>query len=146
MSYKNTYKGIGPIGSGITTSLVMACKGSGASLVCVNQQHARDVHAEFNIPTTTLDTNVKGLKGPFIFDHHAVDVMSDRYEQEIGDLKKQLADVNSLRQGYKAIVDKELLQRIDIALFKAGVVAEIEGLDDAEEITNLRNALSEYDV
>ena len=43
-------------------------------------------------------------------------------------------------------VKKELLERIDIALFNAGVVAEIEGLDDAEEITNLRNALSEYDV
>lgn len=44
------------------------------------------------------------------------------------------------------VITPELLERIDIALFKAGIVAEIEDLDDAEEITSLRKVLSEYDV
>lgn len=87
----NTFKFIGPRGCGRTTAIVEACKRIGATMVCSDYQQAKWIEGTHGIKTTDLNANALGTTGPYLFDHHAVDVLSADYEGQIARLREELS-------------------------------------------------------
>lgn len=60
-------------------------------MVCSDYQQAKWIESTHGIRTTDLKANALGTTGPYLFDHHAVDVLSADYEGQIARLGEELS-------------------------------------------------------
>lgn len=85
---------LGPRGIGRTYQLAQACRELGATLLCHNQEYARDVAEQFNVKTRPIDIAILDTqRGPFLADHNAMLHVCLRYEDEIRRFQKVLKSV-----------------------------------------------------
>ena len=87
--YYRLWFSIGPRRSGRTYQLALAAKAIGAVLVCHNQSYADEVAREYGIKTFSLGRDPRGLKGPFFFDHLALEQIGADYEHRVMALEKE---------------------------------------------------------
>lgn len=73
---------------GKTTLLAKAAKELGGVFVCHNKVQARQVSKEHQVRTMTLDDEPRGLQGPVIFDHYALEFMLFKAGSTIEDLER----------------------------------------------------------
>lgn len=87
------------IQSGKTTAICKAAKEIDAVVVCHNQQEANRVHKEHGVRTISLrHENKRGMKGPILFDTHAVSVLCLDYERVISNLVETNAELQGKLQ------------------------------------------------
>lgn len=87
-------------GSGRTTVICEAAQKIGATVVCANHDHA-NMMKRYGVKTIALSSNARGKKGPFLFDHYAIDCMVHAYEQKIASLEQRLAAALKELEGIK---------------------------------------------
>lgn len=82
---------------GKTTLLAKVAKELGGMILGANHTHARLLSRTFGVPAKSVDLNLEGFSGPFIFDHFALESLFERaadkieaLEKENEELKKQL--------------------------------------------------------
>jgi hypothetical protein len=75
---------------GKTTAICKAAKEIGATVVVHSREEARRVEHEHGVRAATWD-RLRGSKGPYLVDTHAVSVAADMYESAIHRTREQLA-------------------------------------------------------
>jgi hypothetical protein len=90
---------IGPRGSARTTALANAARNIGATLVGASIEQAHMLQARHGVPAISVDRNVRGTRGPYIFDHYTVERLILDYESELDRVRRELEKAqDKLRQ------------------------------------------------
>lgn len=75
---------------GKTTAIVEAAKKIGATIVCANKAHARMLKEDFKIETVVPYKEIRGTKGPYLYDHFAMEFIAHEALREIEKLEKKV--------------------------------------------------------
>lgn len=80
-------------GCGKTTALAEACKKIGATMLCINQQQAKDIALKFGIKTAVTNSELRGVSGPFLYDHYAVEQFAMFMESKLEEANTKISDL-----------------------------------------------------
>lgn len=92
--------------TGKTTELVEVCRRLGGTLVCLNEQAASDVRRSYKIDATSIyrPERMRGRTGPVFFEPEAVALISQEYERDLRELRKDRDAIKDrLRELRKAL-------------------------------------------
>lgn len=120
---------------GNTYSIIHGAKSTGAIVVCGTQRHADDIKRQYGVEAVSVETELRGLRKPIVFDHFAVFAIESKYESELSLLRskveRQTKLLDDIRYCFKNIwaldrekFQKEFMPRIDEALSDVGSEGE----------------------
>ena len=95
---------------GKTTTLAKATKELGGVMLTHTHKQALDIKHKFGVEARSMEVNLDGLMGPFIFDHYAIESLLENAANKIEALEKENAELK--------IKNEELTQEISTAVEK----------------------------
>lgn len=90
---------------GKTTLLARIASELQAVFLTADIESAKEIKRKFKLSTRSIDTNLDGVSGPFIFDHYAVERLLERAADKIEQLEKENQALKS-KLGEEPIVVK----------------------------------------
>jgi hypothetical protein len=79
--------------TGRTTLIMKVAKDMNALVLAANHEHALHLQRNHGVNAKSIDTNLEGLMGPFIFDHYAVERLLQRAADKIESLEKEIEEM-----------------------------------------------------
>lgn len=98
---------------GKTTALMQAAISIGATFVCANKDHESLIRRGYEksiLPTITSAQDIRGTKGPYVWDHFAIERIAAEADSEIGRLESRNANFINALESARAIIDRALAQ------------------------------------
>lgn len=80
---------------GKTTVMVEAAKKIGAIYICATMKQAKEIAREHGIMTASMESELRGTKGPYLWDHHALMMAAIEATHDFAKLK---ADYSMAKQ------------------------------------------------
>lgn len=98
---------------GKTTLLCKVAKELDAVVIAANFDHVNHLQRTHKVVAKSIDTNMQGLKGPFLFDHFAIETLLfraanhiDKVEKERDELSKENGKLKDERDQLYAAIDR----------------------------------------
>jgi hypothetical protein len=79
---------------GRTTMLMKAAKELDAIVLAASLDHADLLKREHGVVAKSMEVNLEGFSGPFIFDHFAIETILIKAANKIEELEKEVARLN----------------------------------------------------
>ena len=132
-------------GIGKTSHITDTARVLGAQVICADARQSKRIADEFKVPATPMHAELRGLRGPFVIDHHAASTLMQLAAEEIASLTEenaQLREAAEIRsattEGYRDKIKEIVNERDALAAKLEALQKENESLrEDAERYKDL---------
>ena len=88
--------------TGRTAATCRAAIDIGGIVIAASFEHAKYLTKEFGVIAKSMDINMDGFSGPFLFDHFAVEQLLERAAQKIKDVDDRCKELDGIKASLEA--------------------------------------------
>jgi hypothetical protein len=83
--------------TGRTTAICSAARVIGATVVCASRASAEQIGRQHGVKTVTCESRatIQGTRGPYLFDHYAMEVIVSRMDYDMRQMASDLHKANA---------------------------------------------------